>query len=264
MLALAVVIGGAAVEDDTTCLIKPRQVVQVGSPVQGVLAEEMVDRGDTVKRGQLIARLESSVDEATLALDRLKAVNDTAIRAEQADLELNQRMATRKNYLVNQQVASADSLDEQQTKVRDSLLRLEQARMDQRLAQLSAERSRRQLELKQIHSPIDGVVMERKLQAGEFVYEQTPIMTVAQIDPLSVELVVPADRWGTFRRGTPARVRPNAPVGGDYAATVDVVDPVVDAASNTFGVRLLLPNPKRTIPAGIRCTVQVQGGEGKK
>jgi RND family efflux transporter MFP subunit len=258
MLALAMVIAAAGPEDEATCLIKPRRVVQVGSPVQGVLAEELVDRGDTVKRGQLIARLESSVDEATLALDRLKAANDTAIRAEQADLDLNQRMASRKNYLVNQQVASADSADEQQTKVRDSLLRLEQARMDQKLAMLAAERSRRQLELKQIRSPVDGVVIELKLVAGEFVYEQTPIMTVAQIDPLSVELVVPADRLGVFRRGMTAHVRPNEPVGGDYLATVDVVDPVVDAASNTFGVRLALPNPKRTIPAGIRCTVRLQ------
>jgi RND family efflux transporter MFP subunit len=250
--------------DEATCLIKPRQVVQVGSALQGILAEEMVDRGDVVKRGQLIARLESSVDEATLALDRMKAANDTAIRAEQADLELNQRMVGRKSYLVDQQVASTDSLDEQQTKVRDSQLRLEQARMDQRLAMLTAERSRRQLELKQIRSPIDGVVTERKMTAGEFVYEQTPIMTLAQIDPLSVELVLPAEKLGVFRRGMTAHVRPSAPVGGDYLATVDVVDPVVDAASNTFGVRLLLPNPKQIIPAGIRCTVHLERGQEVK
>jgi multidrug efflux pump subunit AcrA (membrane-fusion protein) len=35
-----------------------------------------------------------------------------------------------------------------------------------------------------------------------------------------------------------------------------VIDPVIDAASETFGVRLILPNPNHTIPAGIRCSVE--------
>jgi hypothetical protein len=52
-----------------------------------------------------------------------------------------------------------------------------------------------------------------------------------------------------------ATVHPRPPVGGAYPAKVEVVDPVIDAASNTFGVRLMLPNPQHTIPAGIRCDV---------
>jgi multidrug efflux pump subunit AcrA (membrane-fusion protein) len=53
-------------------------------------------------------------------------------------------------------------------------------------------------------------------------------------------------------------VQPAEPVGGSVAARVVVVDPVIDAASNTFGVRLLLPNPDTRIPAGIRCGVTWQ------
>ena len=50
-------------------------------------------------------------------------------------------------------------------------------------------------------------------------------------------------------------MHPVPPVGGTYTAEAEVVDPVIDAASDTFGVRLILPNPHHTIPAGIRCTV---------
>jgi membrane fusion protein, multidrug efflux system len=56
--------------------------------------------------------------------------------------------------------------------------------------------------------------------------------------------------------GSSGIVHPAAPVGGSYAAKADVVDPVIDAASGTFGVRLILANPNRTIPAGIRCSVE--------
>ena len=53
-----------------------------------------------------------------------------------------------------------------------------------------------------------------------------------------------------------ATVYPQQPVGGEYKATVITVDKVLDAASGTFGVRLKLPNPKRKLPAGLRCMVK--------
>jgi RND family efflux transporter MFP subunit len=245
----------AADSDDTTCIIKPRVTVQLGSPIAGTLAATLVDRGDSVTKGQVVAQLESSVDQATYALDALKAANDTAVKVEQADKDLSQREMERKQFLVDQKIANLNSLDELQTKVREGELRVQQAEMDRKVAQLTAERSARQLALKSIHSPIDGVVIDRKLSAGEYIYEQTSIMTLAQIDPLSVELVVPVNRYGSIKVGMVATVHPRPPVGGAYPAKVEVVDPVIDAASNTFGVRLALPNPQHAIPAGIRCDV---------
>ena len=55
-----------------------------------------------------------------------------------------------------------------------------------------------------------------------------------------------------------AAVRPEEPIGGIYTATTTVVDQVLDAASNTFGVRLALPNPGLRLPAGIRCKVSFE------
>jgi RND family efflux transporter MFP subunit len=238
-----------------TCVIKPHVTVQLGSAVSGMLSATLVDRGDTVKRGQVVAQIESSVEQATLALDRMRASNDSAVKVEQADMDLMSRETERKQFLVDKRIANENSLDELQTKVREGELRVRQAKMDQALAALTADRSERALALKQIRSPVDGVVIDRKLSAGEYIYEQTSIMTIAQIDPLNVELVLPLNRYGSIRIGATATVHPAAPVGGAYPAKVEVVDPVIDAASDTFGVRLMLPNPDRAIPAGIRCTV---------
>ena len=55
-----------------------------------------------------------------------------------------------------------------------------------------------------------------------------------------------------------AEVLPSAPVGGSHIARVDVVDPVIDPGSNTFRVRLILPNPANAIPAGLRCLVRLR------
>ena len=241
--------------DATTCLLKPHQLAQLGSPVAGLLVDEKVERGDVVQAGQVVASLESSVEAATVSLDRVKASNDNAILAEQEELALNQRNVSRKQSLAQNQIVNANSLDELQTKVREAELKVREAVTEQRIAQLTAARSAAQLALKQIRTPFDGVITERKLSPGEYVYEQTPIMTVAQIDPLNVELVLPADRYGSIHVGDRALVKPAEPVGGSYEAQVVVVDPVIEAASSTFGVRLLLPNPGARIPAGLRCSV---------
>jgi multidrug efflux pump subunit AcrA (membrane-fusion protein) len=100
-------------------------------------------------------------------------------------------------------------------------------------------------------------VTERKLSPGEHVYEQTPILTLAEINPLFVELVVGAQYYKQFKVGMTAQVRLSEPVGGTYTVRADVVDPVIDPASNTFRVRLVLPNPNNAIPAGLHCSVQL-------
>jgi hypothetical protein len=60
--------------------------------------------------------------------------------------------------------------------------------------------------------------------------------------------------------GDVADVLPDPPVGGSYAAKVTVVDPVLDAASMTIGVRLELPNPALKQRAGVHCRVKFAGG----
>src|SRR5260370_28083025 len=80
----------------STCIIKPHVQIQLGSAVSGMLSVTLADRGDTVKQGQVVAQLESTVEQATLALDRMRASNDSAIKVEQVDKELNMREADRK------------------------------------------------------------------------------------------------------------------------------------------------------------------------
>jgi len=59
--------------------------------------------------------------------------------------------------------------------------------------------------------------------------------------------------------GTKLKVVGEQPVGGTYMATVEVIDPIIDATSSTFGIRLLLPNPDHKIPAGLRCKWKFPG-----
>lgn len=126
---------------------------------------------------------------------------------------------------------------------------------NQNLANLELRRASAEIERRIIKSPITGVVLERSLHPGEFA-KQDPILKLAQLDPLRVEVFAPVSLLGEITVGMEAEVFPEKPVGGKYKAKVTVADKVVDAASGTFGVRLELPNKDYAIPAGLKCRVR--------
>ena len=110
------------------------------------------------------------------------------------------------------------------------------------------------MSLRSVKSPISGVVVQRYKSAGEFANEE-PLLRIAELDPLRVEVIVPAQLHVSIENGMRAEVSLESPYQGIFPALVASVDRVVDAASGTFDVRLRLDNPDYRIPPGLRCEV---------
>jgi multidrug efflux pump subunit AcrA (membrane-fusion protein) len=71
-------------------------------------------------------------------------------------------------------------------------------------------------------------------------------------------MVLPLSQFGQVKLGSTVNIRTDVTGDKPLPATVTLVDRVVDAASNTFRVRLSLPNPDQSIPAGLRCVAEFQ------
>jgi len=235
-------------------LIEPRMIVKVGSAVRGVLDKVLVDRGDMVKKGQVLATLQSDVERATMELARARSENKAAIEAKKEELEFAKRNQERRKELYDQKALPQNEWDEVVTKKILAEHGLAEARENRNLARLELKQATAVVDRLTIRSPVTGVVVERYLSPGEYVEDQ-PILHLAQIDPLHVEVILPVEKLGSVQEGMQAKVRPEEPVGGTYDAKVTIVDKVVDAASGTFGVRLELPNPGYKLPAGLKCKV---------
>lgn len=246
---------GAAEYD---CIIEARQNIEVRSPVEAVIESVPVQRGDYVQRGQVIATLESGPERAAVELARSRSEMQGELKAAQARVELTRKKLVRAEELYKQNFVSVNTLDEADADHRLATEELRRAVENQRLAQLDLKRAEEILNLRTIRSPFSGVVVEVLLKPGEFgaTSIKDPIMRLAEIDPLNVEVVLPVSQYGRIKTGARAIIVPEQPVGGRHSATVKVVDRVIDAASGTFGVRLELPNRSRAIPAGARCRVQ--------
>lgn len=234
------------------CLIEPDRVAEVGSPVIGVIDSMHVERGDVVRKGQVVAVLRAVVERAAVGVAHTRAQAEADVHSAQANREFAHKRALRAEDLFGKNFISQNALDQARTELDMAEQRLAQAREQQRLAQRELDLARAQLSQRTIRSPIDGIVVERYADVGERI-EEKPIVRVAATDPLRVEVVVPAALYGRIQPGAAITITPQLPDAGAYRAKVTLVDKAIDAASNTFRLRLELPNPEGRLPAGLRC-----------
>ena len=238
------------------CVIEPSEIVNLGSSADGVLVEVSVKRGDRVTEGQLVARIDSRVQEATVALARVRAESNAGLEASRARLDFRRAKLKRNRKLAAQKVISAEELEELETQLVLAEISYQQAQVDKRMEKLELERALNSLALRQIRSPFDGLVMEKVLDTGEYVDGTVEILRIARLDPLKVQADLPAALFAGITPGMAAEVYPKEAVGGFHNATVSVRDQVLDSKNSTFHVRLELANPNYDLPAGVGCHVR--------
>lgn len=237
------------------CLIGPEAVADIGTAVTGVVAAVTVDRGDTVRSGQVLVQLENEVEKSNFEAARSRATLDADIHAAESNLALAQQRHSRAAGLVKEGFASPQTLEQVLAERDVAQQRLLQARAQKTINTHELGLVKAQLSLRSLKSPFNGVVVERYVSPGERA-EDKPLLRVAMLDPLRVELVMPASRWASVAVGDSVALLPELPQASSVLARVTHIDKMIDAASNTFRVRLMLPNPGNRLPAGARCKVE--------
>ena len=213
------------------CFIEPYEIANVGSEIPGIIEEFIVDRGDFVKKGQVVVKLTSGVAKATM-------------ESKKARLGFASREHKRISELYQKGIVSSNDMD--------------QAEANLKIAKHEFQQANEILLQRSILSPVTGVVVERFLSPGERVHEE-PILKVAQLNPLNVEVIAPVTMIGSVKVGDRAAVKPEHPIEREYIGRVKIVDRVIDAASGTFGIRIELKNNRYKLPAGLKCEVRFLG-----
>ncbi|MGC9459621.1 efflux RND transporter periplasmic adaptor subunit [Vibrio genomosp. F10] len=210
-----------------SCLLEPSSEVELSSEVQGVIKDIRVQRGDKVKEGEVVMTLRSSLETA--------AMNTVLAR-----LEFANRKVQRNADLFKKNLISENEQDEMLT--------------EQKLAAYQLKEARVRLELRETRSPISGVVVERIKDPGEFV-DETPFLRLVTLNPIHAEVILPAELYGTVTKNESVSL---VTLGSqqEHVGKVKIIDPIIDAASNTFAITIALDNKKGDLSAGLRCQVQ--------
>jgi membrane fusion protein (multidrug efflux system) len=210
------------------CMLQPSKIVEISSPVSGVLEDVLVMRGDTVESGNILFHLKAGVEKAGVELARVKT-------------DFARRKVERNMDLYEDDLLSIHERDEIETELL--------------LSQMELMLKEQELALRTVASPIDGVVVDRLQDEGEYV-NVNPVVRLATLDPLHIDLLLPAQYFGKIAVGQKLMIKAAPAMSKARKADVTTVDPLIDPASGTFRVQLVMQNPGNLVPAGLRCTAR--------
>lgn len=192
--------------------------------VTGRVAELPFREGEKVARGQVMVRLDDSVEKATLA------------QAE-ARLNLAKSNFNRAQTLVARDVGTVKALDE----ARAGLLSAE--------ADITLAKAR--LEKMNIAAPFDGIAGLRKVSIGTYLSPGTDIVNLEQIDPLKIDFRVPENFLPSVKDGATIAVTVDAFPGRNFAGRIYAIDPLIDQAGRSIVVRARIDNRDDVLRPGL-------------
>ncbi|MDB4969205.1 MAG: putative Acriflavine resistance protein acrA [Myxococcales bacterium] len=221
--------------------IRPVEQADLQSKVQGYVEKIYVDRGDAVKKGQLLAEIRPS-DLPQLLGQARENVGQT-----EASFRLAGENARRARELFQRGMVSRADLDqaEAQLQIAESARGSARAGMGVVSTRLSETR---------LVAPFSGWVSERKLDQGSLVQpgpQNSTILTVVRIDQVRVFVSVLEAQAPLVRRGQPATVTVDAVPGKLFQGTVTRVPPSLDTNTRTLTCEIVIPNPDGTLKPGM-------------
>jgi RND family efflux transporter MFP subunit len=203
----------------------------VSAQTGGTIQKILVDVDDYVEKGAVIIQLKDVSQKAQLK--KAQAGEKEAI----SHLSKAEDEFKRIEDIYAKKVVSKSKMDEATHAVSAANARLDSARA-------SLDEAREQLSHTRVKAPYSGIVIERHVEVGETVQTGAKLMTGVSLDKLRVNVDVPQNLINKIRIFSKAFVYTDAAIGGDQVqVTVDkiTVFPIADRASNTFKVRLDLP-----------------------
>ncbi|HSR54557.1 MAG TPA: efflux RND transporter periplasmic adaptor subunit [Acidobacteriota bacterium] len=240
--------------------LKPEAEVEIMSRISGHLREVLVDRGEEVSKGQLLARVEDEEiqkqlqrAQATLAVSRARVKREDATRA---NLTIQVR---RFRELHEAGLVSSQDLEDLESRLRVAEADLELAKAQIQQAEASLSELRVQAEDTYIYSPLDGVVGRRHLDPGALVNAGLPIVSILELDRVKTVVPVTENVLQQVRIGLEASIVVDAYPDRVYQAQVTRISPYLDPETRSAEIEIETDNPGMLLKPGMfaRVTIDV-------
>ena len=246
----AISVTGSLIADET---------VGISSEVPGRVAAINADFGQSVRKGQVLVELDKrelqlAVDRARAALSQslarlgldpnqesAKVETTPGIRQAQAQMEDAKSKFDNASRLVKTGDISQERFTEIQKQYQSRLASYEAAKDDSRTLVAGVQGIRSELQLAQkrlgdatIRAPFDGAVTEKMASVGQYVKENTPMLTIVKTNPIRLRVALPETAAGNVRVGTTLSFTTDAAPGAKFNAVVRELNPSLDAKSRTL------------------------------
>lgn len=289
-LAVQTVAAQSRLLDNTisvTGSLNPDESVSVGAEVPGRITAINVDFGQSVRKGQVIAELDKQ--ELNLALERAKASLAQALarlgldpgqesvrpdstpstRQAQAQLEDARSKFQNAERLVKTGDISQERFTEIQKQYQARQAVYDAARDDSRVLSAQVQALKAEVSLAQkrlsdatVRAPFDGSVSQKHLSPGQYIKENTPIVTLVKTNPLRLRVEIPEAAAGVVRVGTTLTFTTDAAPGAEFKAVVRELNPSLDPKSRTLTAEARLAQNDQRLRPGMFVQVRLVAQRG--
>jgi len=229
----------------------------VAPKVSGRIEEVTVDLADTVRRGQVVARLDNAeyVQELAQAEADLEVARANVSEAESL-LAIANRELERVRTLVARGVSSDAELDSARSNQLARAAHVEVTRAQEVRARASVEAARIRLGYTEVAADWRGghderVVAERFVNEGETVAANAPLLRIVELEPMSAEFFVTERDYAMMKTGQGVDIATDAYPGETFTAEIARISPVFLASARQARVRLEVDNPDMRLKPGM-------------
>lgn len=263
--------------------LDPNEEVTVTNQVEGNVQRVLVDLGDAVRQGQLIAELDTrelllNVEQQRAALQQelarlgltdpaasLDEAGTTQVRQAEANFEEARVRFERLQKLSADGVVPQQQFDEQRAKyaVAEAALRASRETVRNIRATVSSRKAaldlaQKKLEDARVLAPISGLVMERLTTTGQYLRANSPVVTLVQNSPLKLKVDVPEAALSGIRAGGPVEFSVDAIPNRKFTGRISRLAPAVSQSSRTLKLEAIVANPDGLLKPGFFARVAIQ------
>jgi membrane fusion protein (multidrug efflux system) len=206
------------------------QGVSVTAEIPGLVREIPLESGAVVSKGDLLARLDTSSEEAQ-------------VRALEAQVELARITLARTRTLRNENMVSQSDLDTAEATMKQS--------------EANADNVRATIEKKTLRAPFSGKLGIRLINVGQYLDAGKPIVSLQALSPVYAGFSMPQQELARLKVGMKVRVTTDTYPERQFDGTLTTINPDLDASTRSIGLQATFDNPDQLLRPGMFARVEV-------
>ncbi|MGB5218186.1 MAG: efflux RND transporter periplasmic adaptor subunit [Smithella sp.] len=223
---------------ETTGSLRADEEVMVSSEVDGIVKSIKVEEGTAVSKGNLLVE----INQTDYQLDKRRA--EAALKQAEASLANAKSEFQRKESLYKEELITKQQFDDISTRV---IL----AEADLAKAKSMLETSAERLARTRIYSPLNGMVKEKKVSAGDFARTSSPLLQLIKVDPLKLNFTISEKDIAGLKTGQDVDFTVDSFPDKKFRGKVNLLYPNVEERTRTLQAEALVPNSERLLKPGL-------------
>jgi RND family efflux transporter MFP subunit len=237
----------------------------VAPDASGRVIATPVDVGQFVRAGAPLVRIQGIT--ANLRLDEARAASQRAeanVRLAESQNELAQTTAQRYAALLATGDVSKTVADQARTQAETSIQSVATARASLAEARAQLSQAEKAVEDVVVAAPFSGYISARNVSLGEYVQPSTPVVRLLKIDPMRLQLTIPAVQAGQVAIGQQVFATVDAFPGRAFAGQITAINPAISPESRAFMIEARVPNPDASLKPGMFAVATIDQGRTER